>query len=95
MALNEQQLTAMLNEALRQADIESAPESLKEAKGKQTKQRLALAKAIAEQVIKHIKEQAEVIVPDHDPFRTDIASGAGAHAHPVLVPLRHKHGKII
>lgn len=94
MTLNVDQLSAAINEALRQADVDSAPQSLKEVKGRQTKQRVAMAKAIAQEVIKHIKEHAEVVVPDHDPFRTDLG-GPGPHPHTVTVPLRHKHGKII
>lgn len=94
MALNKKKLAVALNEALRQADIDSSPQAVKEVKGKQTRQRIAMAKAIAEVVIQHILDNAEVVVPPHDPFRTDVGGGP-PHAHPVTVPVRHKHGKVI
>lgn len=94
MALNIDKLAADLNEALRQADISSSPQAVKEVKGRQTTQRVAMAKAIAKVVIQHILDNAEVVVPPHDPFRTDIGGGP-PHAHTVTVPVRHKHGKII
>lgn len=95
MTLNKNQLAAQINGALRKADVESAPQNLKEVKGRQTKQRVAMAKAIADVVIQHILDNAEVVTPDHDPFRTEVIPGPGPHAHPITVPLKHKRGKII
>lgn len=95
MPLNEGKLAAAINEALRQSDAASAPSNLREVKGRQTRQRVEMARAIAREVIKHLKENADIVVPDHDPFRTELAPGPGPHAHPITVPLRHKTGRIV
>jgi hypothetical protein len=95
MALREDVLAARLNEALRRVDEATAPASVREVKSQHTKQRIEMAKAIAEEVIRHIKEFAEVEVPDHDPFRTDPQSGPGIHAHTITPPLRHDRGRVL
>ena len=93
MALNKDALAAAINEALRKADQATAPAIVHDVKGEQTTQRVAFAQALAEQIIKHIVENAEVIIPPHDPFRTDLG-GTPPHPHTVTVPVRHAIGKI-
>lgn len=93
--LSKPELAALLNDALRKADAQSAPDDLKGIKGQHTKQRIEFARALAETIIDYIVENAEVVVPDHDPFRTEVVPGPGPHAHPVVVPLKHHHGKIV
>ena len=99
MALNPRLLKKELIAALLKADITSAERTPAEQDfntPKKQKQRELQAEAMATTIVKHIVDNAEVIIPDHPPAVTMTGvSGGPVHVHPTnQPPIPHIIGRI-